>query len=107
LDQSTGSARKRDGDRNLHHVKIKGVRRILVGCKCGLCVVHCEGAGGRVGEKESDIGDKRKRKDELEERVCERERRSVVELVDGSREKEKKRTRTKTKKERSAVYFYR
>ena len=55
-------------------------------------------------------GDEEKRKDELEERVCERERRSVVELVDGLRENEKerkKRTRTKTKKERSAVYFYR
>ena len=30
---------------NLHHVKIKAVRRIL-GCKGGLSVVHCGGAGG-------------------------------------------------------------
>ena len=67
-------------------------------------------SGRRVFERKRVIWEmKRKRKDELEERVCERERRSVVELV-GSRENEKerkKRTRTKTKKERSAVYFYR
>ena len=68
-------------------------------------------SGRREFERKRVIwGDEEKRKDELEERVCERERRSVVELVDGLRENEKerkKRTRTKTKKERSAVYFYR
>jgi hypothetical protein len=47
--------------KNLHHVKIKAVRRIL-GCECGLCVVHCGGAGGRVGEKESDMEIKGKEK---------------------------------------------
>ena len=64
----------------------------------------------REFERKRVIWGEEKRKDELEERVCERERRSVVELVDGLRENEKerkKRTRTKTKKEKSAVYFYR
>ncbi len=53
---------------NLHHVKIKAVRRIL-SCKSGLCVVHCEGKSRREGwgEREWCGRQKRKRKTELEE----------------------------------------
>lgn len=47
---------------DLHHVKIKAVRRIL-SCKSGLCVVHCEGKSRRrVVEKECGEGQKEKEK---------------------------------------------